>query len=300
MHFQTRFALVPLASAASAVATCAVAFISTSAPAGILAHWSFDQIGAPVALESVGLRHGTLLGSAAMVPGGVSGGCLQVSVAGNGVVDMGDILPFVGLQPMTITVWVRTSANPATDQFPVSRHVSGTPNGYLIGIGTSACYGSPGRPWGYRSALCGQEVQAATEVNDGAWHFIAVTYHPNTGQRIYVDGGPWETAQAGPSVTVNAGRFLVGGLTVGASPTGLFDGLIDDRALTCRDIAAMYGAPGTEADPRTPDLDGDGEVAGADLGMLLSSWGTSAADLNGDGMTDGADLGLLLASWGSC
>jgi hypothetical protein len=51
--------------------------------------------------------------------------------------------------------------------------------------------------------------------------------------------------------------------------------------------------------PPTPDLNGDGVVDGADLGLLLASWDTPDADLNGDGTTDGADLGLLLASWTS-
>ncbi len=49
------------------------------------------------------------------------------------------------------------------------------------------------------------------------------------------------------------------------------------------------------------DLDGDGAVNGADLGLLLSAWGSCigcAADLNGDGEVDGADLGMLLGAWG--
>jgi hypothetical protein len=48
------------------------------------------------------------------------------------------------------------------------------------------------------------------------------------------------------------------------------------------------------------DLDGNGVVDGADLGMLLGAWGTnpgSAADLDGDGAVDGADLGVLLGGW---
>jgi hypothetical protein len=48
------------------------------------------------------------------------------------------------------------------------------------------------------------------------------------------------------------------------------------------------------------DVDGDAEVDGEDLGLLLSAWGPCAgcpADLNGDGVVDGADLGILLASW---
>jgi hypothetical protein len=47
------------------------------------------------------------------------------------------------------------------------------------------------------------------------------------------------------------------------------------------------------------DLNGDGAVDGADLGVLLGSWGDSGpADLNSDGTVDGSDLGLLLGSWG--
>jgi hypothetical protein len=46
------------------------------------------------------------------------------------------------------------------------------------------------------------------------------------------------------------------------------------------------------------DLNCDGVVDGADLGLLLAAWGTSGpGDLNGDGTVDGADLGLLLAAW---
>lgn len=50
------------------------------------------------------------------------------------------------------------------------------------------------------------------------------------------------------------------------------------------------------------DLTGDGEVDGADLGVLLAAWDTagSTADLDGNGTVDGADLGALLAAWGSC
>lgn len=47
------------------------------------------------------------------------------------------------------------------------------------------------------------------------------------------------------------------------------------------------------------DLNGDGHVDGADLGLLLGNWnGSGVGDINGDGTVDGADLGLLLGSWG--
>lgn len=48
------------------------------------------------------------------------------------------------------------------------------------------------------------------------------------------------------------------------------------------------------------DFNGDGEINGADLGALLSFWGTPAGDLTNDGDTTGADLGALLSHWGPC
>jgi len=52
------------------------------------------------------------------------------------------------------------------------------------------------------------------------------------------------------------------------------------------------------------DLNSDGYVQGADLGLVLAAWGAApagtAADINRDGAVDGTDLGLLLATWGAC
>ena len=50
------------------------------------------------------------------------------------------------------------------------------------------------------------------------------------------------------------------------------------------------------------DLDGDGQVNGTDLGLMLGVWNTGdqTADLDGDGTVDGADFGLLIAGWGPC
>ncbi|MBX3354365.1 MAG: hypothetical protein KF724_01550 [Phycisphaeraceae bacterium] len=50
------------------------------------------------------------------------------------------------------------------------------------------------------------------------------------------------------------------------------------------------------------DLNGDGHVDGADLALLLGSWGPCLecpADLNGDGLVGGEDIALLLGEWGN-
>ena len=58
------------------------------------------------------------------------------------------------------------------------------------------------------------------------------------------------------------------------------------------------------ANARPEDIDLDGRVNGADLSILLATWGDPSqgnprADINRDGVVNGADLGLLLAGWTS-
>ena len=59
----------------------------------------------------------------------------------------------------------------------------------------------------------------------------------------------------------------------------------------------------TDVRPISPailgDLDGDGRVDGADLGLILSAWNqaSTAYDLTGDGFVTGEDIGALLAAW---
>lgn len=56
-----------------------------------------------------------------------------------------------------------------------------------------------------------------------------------------------------------------------------------------------------DAPPCPADLDVNGIVDGADLGILLGNWGgTGTGDLDASGSVDGADLGALIGQWGLC
>ncbi|MCA9291199.1 MAG: hypothetical protein KDA25_08720 [Phycisphaerales bacterium] len=71
---------------------------------------------------------------------------------------------------------------------------------------------------------------------------------------------------------------------------------IDDGTLTDADASGV--ADECEA---IGDLDGDGAVTAADLGILLGAWGRCdgcPADLDGDGVIGAADLAILLSNWG--
>jgi hypothetical protein len=78
--------------------------------------------------------------------------------------------------------------------------------------------------------------------------------------------------------------------------------LVMSAGATGQQFAAAFAAAEARLSPPcTADLDGDGSVGGADLGILLGGWGLPGpADLDHDGAVTGADLGALLGAWGNC
>lgn len=99
--------------------------------------------------------------------------------------------------------------------------------------------------------------------------------------------------QEGLPTNFNVDRFVGGiaddGVTIGSFVVSNQSGDLELDEL----IFAVANCPA--------DLDGDGSVNGADLGLLLAAWAQpSPGDLDFNGTVDGADLGLLLAAWGDC
>ena len=87
--------------------------------------------------------------------------------------------------------------------------------------------------------------------------------------------------------------------TNGGGPRNTFDDTYDGNERTSLIIEYI------PEDVCLGDLNEDGFVDGADLGLLLGAWGPCPGekclgDLNSDGQVNGADLGLMLGAWGSC
>jgi len=77
---------------------------------------------------------------------------------------------------------------------------------------------------------------------------------------------------------------------------------IDGLPLLAASTLVLFGTC-MQADAQcTGDLNDDRIVDSADLGALLTAWGTpgGVADIDGSGEVDSADLGALLAAWGTC
>lgn len=118
------------------------------------------------------------------------------------------------------------------------------------------------------------------------------------------NGGDWVTARTitNGSAGWNSASFLVGDFVspsatvqvrfqcADAPNNSLTEAGIDAfsvQRVECEDVACVE------------DLSGDGQINGADLGLLVAGWGTASGDINGDGITNGADLGLMIAAFGT-
>ncbi|MDG1358963.1 MAG: hypothetical protein P8P71_00845 [Phycisphaerales bacterium] len=97
-------------------------------------------------------------------------------------------------------------------------------------------------------------------------------------------GGGIEAVLDGPGVQLTASLVC--------------DNLIDEIA------GPVFVDDASEVCQCASDLTGDGQTNGADLGLLLASFGSCdgfcLADIDGDGEVTGSDLGLILAGWGLC
>jgi hypothetical protein len=111
------------------------------------------------------------------------------------------------------------------------------------------------------------------------------------------------------SVTSNTALVTQGGIGISASATGtptisLHSSGVCDNLPRPNITGSWTDLGGNTICDCVGDLTLDGFVNGADLGILLASWGpctgSCASDLNRDGVVNGADLGVLLAAWGAC
>lgn len=226
---------VRIAAVASLAASGGGAF------ADVVAHWKFDEKSGTIAADSVGANNGALLGGSAFGPGmGIDGGAVHLARATNSTVDLGNVFAFTGGVDFSISFWLRLdTAGDTTSNIPIARHTSGVFAGYLFNVNLTACYGAVQKAMFYTGDTCGTEAVSTASVNDGQWRHVVGVYDAGAAKGIYVDGGPLEDSAPATTVNATAAHLLVGGVYVGGSPTGAFDGHVDDvqiydQTLTCK------------------------------------------------------------------
>ena len=149
-----------------------------------------------------------------------------------------------------------------------------------------------------------------TTLRFSRWLGVETSTYDHAYLRVSNDGGSsWTTIYENPSTSFEdtswqSVEFDISGLADGESDVRLrfTMGTTDSSVTFCGwnidDVVVEATLPSVGS---PADLNGDGVVNGADVGLLLSEWGSCVGcpgDLNGDGVVDGADFGLLLAAWG--
>jgi hypothetical protein len=151
----------------------------------------------------------------------------------------------------------------------------------------------------------GADVFSGGQIALGEVSIVTMVYNADDTQDIYVNGEHMGSNSG--AATTQAGIILGSRFNVQNRFAGSISEVVvygealneSDRGDVTDYLLAKFGFGGD--DGCSADLNDDGEVNGADIGLLLADWGfAGAGDLNDDGTTNGADIGLLLAEWGSC
>ncbi len=187
---------------------------------------------------------------------------------------------FAGSSSFTVTGYKDASQLMANSYFsPGGSDLQGTDRQY--GHWAIATYGNP--------------PTDGKTVNDTVTFAVPFTYGTPFKLGIYAAARAGMRSSSGVAGNSTADSDFSNGLTWGGITNVYLAGVPTADYSITSGTGINWGGP--VGPPNPADLNHDGMVDGADLGMLLGAWGTPGADLNGDGTTDGADLGILLGEW---
>lgn len=195
---------------------------------GLAGWWRFDEGSGTIAGDSSGNgNNGTIFGTPSWVPG-MYGEALSFDGSSNYVaVPNSASLQTTGT--ITLEAWIKT--NSMTKQAIITKSGS-----YLLYTGT----GGDGKVYGYLYGTTSGWKVGTTNVADGAWHLIALTYDPSAGAnnfKLYVDGNL--DAQYTVTGAISASTQRVGlGDRADVGYRDFFNGAIDEAHIYSRVLSA--------------------------------------------------------------
>jgi len=201
-------------------------------PDGTQAYYTFDDpnhLGADSSARDNHLVVGT--GSPTYSDAGVFGGALYVDGSSTLIRQTFPAGVPTGNTPYTIALWMRDDGSPNTGGFC---GWGNNANNQCNNLRLNGAYGLNNYWYGNDFILGG----LSTNLKDGEWHHIAVTWDGLT-QTMYVDGVPVGTSSR-TGLNAQGINFVVGKTTSDAGFKGYIDNLlIADRAFTAAGIAAI-------------------------------------------------------------
>ncbi|MEI8372339.1 MAG: autotransporter-associated beta strand repeat-containing protein [Planctomycetota bacterium] len=235
---------------------------SVSAPAGAVAYYSFDDVAGGTANNggSGGLgMNGILTGGAAVVNGGHEGNCLSLNGNAGSYVNINSgITSLSGSATYTIAAWVKTSTPGASLLYKGDLSWNPGDQTFYLSQGN----GSSGTRMGAvqnGAPPNGGYVTGNTSVNDGSWHFVAIS---RTGgvSTVYVDGHT-DGASGNMNGKEQGGQHIRLGWSPGNDGSVPFNGWMDEFyvygiALNAAQIELLYNSGNSPANllPTTTPL----------------------------------------------
>jgi hypothetical protein len=177
-------------------------------------------------------------------------------------------LPRMVEESFSVSFWMNTKA------------VAPSGSDWWAGFGLvdgEVCGSPAGGDWGVALINGGYVItwnaSSSVEVNDGLWHSVALTRSMATGlMGLYIDG-VFQASTVGPTTPLTGPPWL----GVGNNPCDVshnrrwFSGAIDE--LTFYDRVLGEQEIGNLGNPCKGDLDGDGDIDGLDLAILIADFG---------------------------
>ena len=222
------------------IALCALAASVSALPAPI-AFYSADS-SLRLLRDSVSGRTAPVPASASIVAGGPQGSYIALKRQDDGVVSLGRIFGFQGDFSIAFTMKTPTGYQDRGAML-LGRHQAGSYNGYWFMVNSEWGYGAPNKLTFYYSNAT---VISTSDVNDGRWHAVAVSYSVNSGVELYIDGRLEAKGPPNPIQVPNV-DFLIGTISW-PQPQGTvtFDlsGLaLFDRTISGSDAAYIAANP---------------------------------------------------------
>ena len=223
-----RRALLALLSAS--IATLAASASAQDAPAGQLAHWSFESIDAPGATATRHGREATPHGGCQVHPSGVRGKCLVLDGMGAYVsIPDGEWLRFSDAT-FSISVWINPYSLRRGQQMIVGKNV----------------YSANKREWGlmldqdrrlrfYCRAKGWKKIASKSSPEPGRWTHVAVTLDHGRG-KLYVNGACESEATLPRSIPDTDAPLTIGAIRDGKRTRQMFLGAIDELRIFARTL----------------------------------------------------------------
>jgi hypothetical protein len=248
---------------------CLAAPARAAPPApGLMAAYSFDEQSGGSVFDASGNGHAGVISGASWTTSGRYGGALSFDGNDDSVL-LGSLGNFTQ-QGFTLEAWI----NKAGAKKDAAILGSWTGSGPMLWIDHLA--------GNHRLTLAGDlssYLDSGQTPDPGSWHHHAATWDGSTA-RYYIDGtqvASRTSSGPGQSDTWRIGAY-------GSTPTGFFDGLIDDiriynRPLAEAEIDADLALPVTIANADIPTQPGNAAVTARTKTSLTLSWSASTDDV---------------------